>query len=90
MRSPIDTEEGRSVARRASNQFLNKRVRLTNSNHRLRRLEDERKWREIGLQRALSKTDAEKVKKIATHNAEQVFIMTREKQREKLTICLQK
>ena len=88
MKSPIDTAEGQAIAQQASRQFLNERLRL--ANHRLRHLEEEKKWREIGLQRALSATDAERVKKMATENAEHVFIQTREKQREKLARCIQK
>ena len=88
MKSPVDTVEGQAIAQRPSRQFLNERLRL--ANHRLRQLEEEKKWREIGLQRALSATDAERVKKMATDNAEHVFIQTREKQREKLARCIQK
>ena len=40
MRTPIDTAEGRAIARRASSQLLNERLRVTN--HRLRQLEEEK------------------------------------------------
>ena len=88
MRTPVDTIQGRAIAQRASRQFLNERLRL--ANNRLRQLEDERKWREIGLQRALSGADLERVKKMATDNAEHVFVQTREKQKEKLARCIRK
>ena len=82
MRAPMDTAQGRRIAERASHQFLNERLRL--ANHGLRQLEDEKKWREIGLQQALSETDVQRVIKMARENAEHVFGKMREKQREKL------
>ena len=41
------------------------------------------------MQRTLSQADAEMVMKMSKDNAEHVFVKTREKQKEKLTRCLQ-
>ena len=57
IRSPVDTQRGWEIAKRASRSFLNERLRL--ANHRKRELMDELKWREIGLRRALNTVDYE-------------------------------
>ena len=68
IRSPVDTDRGKEIAARESRQFLNERLRV--SNFRLRQLEDERKWREISLKRALSAVDHTKVIKMSKDHAE--------------------
>ena len=82
MRAPINTEKGKRIADVASRQFLNERIRL--SNCKLRRLEEERKWREIGLRRAISDTsDFENLEATIKRKNEFVFVETRERQQRK-------
>ena len=81
IRSPVDTERGRAIADHASQQFLNERLRV--ANFRLRELEDERKWREIGLQRRLSSTDYTQVKTMSEAKSEELFLKIRDRQRMK-------
>lgn len=78
---PIKTDRGRAIADRASRQFLDERLRV--ANYGLRRLEDEKKWRELGLRRHLNTTDYQKVEKICKEQAEHTFVKVRERQREK-------
>ena len=82
IRSPIDTERGRKIADRANRQFLNERLRV--SNFRLRQLEDERKWREIGLRRTVSDEDFERITRMAGEAAEFEYIRTKERHIRKL------
>ena len=73
--SPIATERGRAIASRASRQFLDERLRV--ANYKVRQLEDERKWTELGLlglRRRLSTDDFERVDKINKEQAERTFI----------------
>ena len=81
IRSPIDTEQGRRIAERAGQQYVNERLRL--ANYKVRQLEGERKWREIGLQRRLSAEDYARVLEMSQENAEIVFEQTKKSQREK-------
>ena len=53
------------------------------TNYKVKQLEEERKWREIGLRRALNQEDIERVLEVSRDNAELVFKMTRERQRVK-------
>ena len=82
VKSPIDTERGKRIASRASEQFVNERLRLTN--YRLRQLEDERKWREIGLRRAMSQEHFAKIMQMSEETAEYEFNKTKEQQRRKM------
>ena len=61
--------------------FVNERLRL--ANQRVRELEDEKKWRELGLRRKLSSNDFEKVNNIINEHAEQVFQRTKKSQQAK-------
>ena len=72
---------GREIAERASRQFLNERLRI--ANFKCRELQDELKWREIGLQRTLDQEDFNKLKQISEKHAEKTFLQVREKQQEK-------
>ena len=81
VKSPVDTVRGREIAERASRQFLSERLRIANYKHK--QLEDEAKWRKLGLRHAIDETDFEKVDKISQDHAEKTFLQTREKQREK-------
>ena len=81
VRSPIDTAQGRRIAHRASQMFLSERIRV--SNFKLRQLEDERKWMEIGLRRSLSSEDFDCMEKRTRENVEFEFVSTRERQRKK-------
>ena len=83
IRSPIDTERGRAIAERTSRQFLDERLRV--ANFRLRKLEDERKWREIGLQRSLSTDDFTQVRTLSEEKSEKIFLEVRRKQVEKFS-----
>ena len=58
---PIATERGRAIAGRASRQFLDECLRV--ANYKVRQLEDERKWTELGSHRRLSTDDFERVDK---------------------------
>ena len=81
IRPPVDTVRGREIAERASRQFLNERLRI--ANFKCRELQDELKWREIGLRRTLDQEDFGKLKQISEKHAEKIFLQVREKQREK-------
>ena len=81
IKSPIDTERGRRIAEKAGHQFVNERLRL--ANYRVRQLEDEAKWREIGLRRQLADEDAERVIEMSKKNGEIVFEATKKRQRKK-------
>ena len=89
VRSPINTDKGRSIARNAERQFLAERLRI--ANYRAKELEEERKWREIGLRRVLDPEDSERVLRVSAENAEVVFNKTREQQRKKFDrlVCRQ-
>ena len=78
---PIDTLRGRKIAEQAGRQFVNERLRL--ANYKMRELEEERKWREIGLRRQLSEEDMTHVVKMGRANAEIVFQKTKERPRLK-------
>ena len=67
---------------------MNERLRVVN--HRVRELQDEQRWREIGLRRNLSEEDYEKVKRISEQHAENVFERTKEKQRAKFEGLMQR
>ena len=60
------------------------------ANYRVRYLEEERKWREIGLRRRLSEEDATRVLEMSQMNAELVFKKTREHQKQKLERLLRR
>ena len=89
VRSPINTDKGRSIARNAERQFLAERLRI--ANYRAKELEEERKWREIGLRRVLDPEDSERVLRVSAENADVVFNKTREQQRKKFDrlVCRQ-
>ena len=78
IRSPIDTTRGREIAERASRQFLSERLRV--ANFKLLKVEEERKWTEIGLQRRLKKEDYEQLTSMSQDHAEKIFLEMREKQ----------
>ena len=50
--------------------MLNERLRL--ANYRLRQLDDEKKWREIGMRRSLYLEDFDRLVKMGDENAERV------------------
>ena len=81
VRCPITTRRGRNIAERAERQFLNERLRVTN--YRVKNLEEEKKWREIGVRRALDTEDLERFMRISNENAELVFTKTRDRQKRK-------
>ena len=81
IRPPIDTERGRRITQNAERQLLNERLRV--SNFQIRKLEEERKWREIGLRRKLDSEDFERLLKMSRDNAELTFVNTRERQQQK-------
>ena len=81
IRPPILTNRGWEIAQRAGRQFLNERLRL--ANFKLRQLEEDRKWTELGLRRTLSSTDFNQVKKINEEQAQRVFLDVRNQQMEK-------
>ena len=83
IRPPINTEQGRRIARRAGHQFLRERLRL--SNFKLRELEEERKWREIGIRRMVSEEDYEQIEKMTNESAEFEFIRTKDRQMRKFS-----
>ena len=83
IRPPIDTTKGWEIAERASRQFLSERLRV--ANYRRNQLEEEAKWREIGLKRILEPTDFEKVKRISEDHAEKVFMELRDRQQNKFS-----
>ena len=83
IRPPINTEQGRRIARRAGHQFLRERLRL--SNFKLRELEEERKWREIGIRRMVSEEDYERIEKMTNESAEFEFIRTKDRQMRKFS-----
>ena len=81
IKSPIETERGKAIANRASRQFLDERLRI--ANYKIRQLEEERKWTELGLRRTLAKEDLEKVERVNREQAERTFCRIREKQCKK-------
>ena len=66
----------------AGRQLLKERIRL--SNFKLKELEDERKWLELGLRRNVSEVDYERIVKMTDEKAEFEFATTRERHRGKL------
>ena len=60
--SPADSAQGLKIASNAGHRFLNERLRSANQN--VRELEEERKWRELGLMRTLSKASVNTVMEI--------------------------
>ena len=81
IRAPINTQRGREIAAKASRSFLNERLRV--ANQRVRELQNEQKWREIGLRRSLGEEDYQKVTSLCEQHAEKVFQRTRDNQRAK-------
>ena len=81
IRPPINTARGMKIADRASHQFLSERLRL--ANYRVTRLEDERKWTEIGLRRVLSERDMENLEELSRKQAESVFQTVKERHKSK-------
>ena len=87
LRSPIDTDQGHRIVRNASRQLLNERLRLVNCT--IRQLEDERKWRELGLRRLVDQDDFEKIVKMTKETEEFEFTRVKERQRRKLQNLLE-
>ena len=81
IRSPVASARGHEIARNAGYKFLNERLRL--ANRKVEQLEDERKWTEIGLKRALSEVGYERLKETSKAAAEKAFVRTRENQKRK-------
>ena len=81
IKSPVATERGKAIASRASRQFLNERLRV--ANYKVRQLEDELKWTELGLRRKLNTDDFTRLDKISKDHAQRTFIRVREHQKEK-------
>ena len=82
IRPPINTSRGWDIARHASHQFLNERIQL--STFKLKQLEDERKWLELGLHRNVSEGDFLKIEKTTNEKAEFEFVTTKERHCRKL------
>ena len=59
IRSLVHTNRGREIAQRASLQFLNGRLPI--ASFKLHQIEDEQKWRALGLKRNLPAHDYEQV-----------------------------
>ena len=81
IKSPVNSAQGWKIARNAGHRFLNERLRV--ANQKVRELEDERKWRELGLKRVLSKDDFTRMRVKSQTLAERAFEKVREKQRQK-------
>ena len=81
IKSPADSARGYQIARAAGYQFLEERLRL--ANRRVEKLEAEKKWMEIGLQRTISEEDYQRLMEVSRSSAERVFLRTREKQQRK-------
>ena len=83
IRPPIDTNRGWQIAEKAKRSFVNERLRL--ANQRVRELEDQKKWRELGLRRKLSSNDFEKVNNISTNMQNKSFKELRKASKQNLT-----
>ena len=83
IRPPINIDQGRRIACRAGHQLLRERLRL--SNFKLRELEEERKWREIGIRRMVGEEDYERIEKMTNESAEFEFICTKDRQMRKFS-----
>ena len=81
IRSPVASARGHEIARNAGYKFLNERLRL--ANRKVEQLEEERKRTEVGLKRALSEVDYERLKETSKAAAEKAFDRTREDQKTK-------
>ena len=81
IKSPVDSARGYQIARAAGYKFLDERLRL--ANRRVEKLEAEKKWMEIGLQRTISEEDYQRLMYASCSSAEKVFLRTREKQQRK-------
>ena len=71
--------QGSKIARNAGHRFLNERLPV--ANQKIRELEDERKWRELGLKRVLSEDDFSRMRVTSQTSAERAFEKVREKQK---------
>lgn len=86
VKPPISTPHARSIANRASQGFLRERLRIAiREKHRL---EEEQKWSTIGLQRALSDDDFQKIKRMTETTAEATFVRCRNRQVQKFNSLL--
>ena len=81
VRPPIRTARGQAIAERASFSFLKERIRLSIS--KKERLEDQRKWTAIGLQRNLREEDFQKVMGMSADREETTFGAQKRKHIEK-------
>ena len=52
-------------------------------NRKIEELEDEKKWREIGLRRTLSESDYDRLMETSCTAAENAFVKIRERQKRK-------
>ena len=83
IRPPINIDQGRRIACRAGHQLLRERLRLPN--FKLRELEEEQKWREIGIRRMVSEEVYERIKRMMNERAEFEFIRTKDRQMRKFS-----
>ena len=79
---PVRTREGFRIADRAGHAFV--RERLKCSERQKRKLEEDRKWTEIGLRRQMGDEVFERFDQLTKKKTEQVFVLTRETQKRKL------
>ena len=88
VKPPINTERGKTIANRASRQFLDERLRV--ANYKVRHLEDELKWTELGIRRQLNTDDVTKLEEISKGQAEKTFLRIRERQQDKFERFVQR
>ena len=81
IKSPVNSANGWRIARDTGDRFLNERLRL--SNQKFRRLEEERKKRELDLRGIPSGADYDRLVETSRAAAERAFVKVREKQRGK-------
>ena len=81
IKSPVNSANGWTIARDTGDRFLNERLRL--SNQKFRRLEEERKKRELDLSGILSEAECDLLVETSSAAAERAFVKVKEKQRRK-------
>ena len=81
VRPPLKTVRAQRIAERASEGFLQERIR--EAVVKKKRLDDDRKWIALGLKRRLHQDDFDKVVRMVTQRGEATFVKTRDKQEEK-------
>ena len=77
IRPPMKTARARTIAEKASFNFLKECVRLSIT--RKQQLEDERKWTAIGLRRRMNNKDFQKVNQLSVKRGETAFAVQQKK-----------